>query len=281
MLKRSKYYEKKLNELFDKETLKKFKEFEEKPLPKYIRVNTLKTSIEELQELMKKRVEFERIKSFPEILRIKKSSINIGSSIEYLNGYYYIQDPTSLIAVKQLNPKESEIILDCCAAPGGKTTFMAQEMKNKGVIIAMDINKQKVRSLRSNIERMGVKNTIIIRGDVLKSKEYFPIKFDKILIDAPCTGIGVVRKDKKRAETLTEKEVKYFSEKQKKIIDAVTPLIKKKGVLVYSTCSILPEENEEQVKHILSKGFKLKEKKLFLNYELNTNCFFTAGMIKK
>ncbi len=269
MLKRSKYYEKKLNELFDKETLKKFKEFEEKPLPKYIRVNTLKTSIEELQELMKKRVEFERIKSFPEILRIKKSSINIGSSIEYLNGYYYIQDPTSLIAVKQLNPKESEIILDCCAAPGGKTTFMAQEMKNKGVIIAMDINKQKVRSLRSNIERMGVKNTIIIRGDVLKSKEYFPIKFDKILIDAPCT------------ETLTEKEVKYFSEKQKKIIDAVTPLIKKKGVLVYSTCSILPEENEEQVKHILSKGFKLKEKKLFLNYELNTNCFFTAGMIKK
>jgi NOL1/NOP2/sun family putative RNA methylase len=218
----------------------------------FIRVNTLKIN----PEILKERLENKGVvleKTFLDYaFEVKKAPFSIGSTPEYLFGYYIPQSISSMIPPIVLNPDEKSFILDMCAAPGGKTTHLAQLMKNKGTIVAVEISRSRVKALKSNINRMGVLNTIIINADMRKYKDYLlknEIFFDKILLDAPCSGNII--KDKNR--NVSEEDIKYCSLRQKELIDIGIDLLKKDGELVYSTCSMEIEENEEVIKYILQK----------------------------
>ena len=218
----------------------------------FIRVNTLKIN----PEILKERLESKGVileKTFLDYaFEVIKSPFSIGSTPEYLFGYYMPQSISSMIPPIVLNPKEDSFVLDMCAAPGGKTTHLAQLMKNRGTIVAVEISKSRIKALKSNINRMGVLNAIVINADMRKYKDYLLKKrifFDKILLDAPCSGNIV--KDKNRA--VSEEDIRYCSLRQKELIDIGIDLLKEGGELVYSTCSMEIEENEEVINYILQK----------------------------
>ncbi len=218
----------------------------------FIRVNTLKINSEELKERLENKGVVLKETFLDYAFEVVKSPFSIGATPEYLFGYYMPQSISSMIPPIILNPREDDFILDMCAAPGGKTTHLAQLMKNKGTIVAVEISKTRVKALKSNINRMGVLNTIIINADMRKYKDYLLKKgifFDKILLDAPCSGNII--KDKNR--NVSEEDIKYCSLRQKELIDIGIDLLKKGGELVYSTCSVEVEENEEVIKYILQK----------------------------
>jgi len=202
----------------------------------------------------------------------------LGRTTEHLLGYYYIQELASMLPVIALEPKSDEFILDLCAAPGSKTTQIATQMKNTGVIIANDISLGRIKILASNLERCGVTNTIITRkegynfckrlekeGGVSVRGNLVPLKFDKILIDAPCSGEGTLRSDPKTFQMWNINSIKRLSKIQKNLVSSAIELLKLNGELVYSTCTHAPEENEEVVDFILKKfkdRIKIEEIKL-------------------
>jgi NOL1/NOP2/sun family putative RNA methylase len=230
----------------------------EKPLPRAIRINTLLTDVGScVKRLEEKGFVFSKVKWCSEGYIVKKEPFSIGATPEHLLGYYFVQDPSSMVPAIELSPAENETVLDMAAAPGGKTTHLAQIMGNHGTIVAVDINKEKMRALRSNIQRCGVENVLTLR---MKANELtsLGIRFDKILLDAPCTGEGTIRKNPERRKTIDEKEVDEYSAKQQEMLKIAGLVIKPGGILVYSTCSLLPQEDEQQVKYAVEKlGFEL------------------------
>ncbi len=175
---------------------------------------------------------------------------DLGNLVEHSLGYFYIQEPSSMIPAIVLKPKDGDFILDMCASPGSKTTQMAEYMHNKGLIIANDVDYKRTAALKFNIERLGIKNVIITNSDGARIKGW---QFDKILLDAPCSGTGTIRKSPKTAETWNLNIIKKLSRLQKKLIENAFNNLKKGGVMVYSTCSIEPEENEEVVDYLVEK----------------------------
>ena len=245
--------------LFGKEETRQLLEANELILKKSIRINTLKITVKDcVSRLEKKGFVLSEIPWCSYGFVVEKSKFSIGATPEFLLGYYYVQDTTSMIPAIELDPKPGEIIADVAAAPGGKTTHLAQMMQNKGIIIAADINLNKMKALRSNVQRCGVTNVIALNNDV-ESLGKFDIKFDKILLDAPCSAEGAIIKIKERRETIKPEDFKYYSDKQKSIVDIVKTMLKKGGILVYSTCSIAPEENELVIEHALKNGFDILE----------------------
>ncbi len=219
-------------------------------IPKSIRVNTIKIRERKLiKRLEEKGFVLEKISWVKYGYWVRESPYSIGATTEYLLGYYTIQDPASMFVCEVLDPHPNEIVLDMCAAPGGKTSYISQLMRNRGVVIAFDINRERMRALRSNITRLGIENVIAIRRDVTKVKE-LGITFDKILLDAPCTGTGLAFRDRKVLEK-SDDEIKKLTNIQKNLFNAGYEVLKKGGVIVYSTCSVLPEENEFIVDFIL------------------------------
>lgn len=179
---------------------------------------------------------------------------SIGSTIEYLKGYYYIQDLSSCIAVEELeidNPQDLTV-LDMAASPGGKTTHIAQKMKNQGTVIACESNIKRIPPLIFNLSRCFVQNTLVlnIQGEEIKK---FGLKFDRILLDAPCTCEGIILKDLSRKTSRDLEDLDICSEKQKKMIHVAFESLKPNGLLIYCTCSFAPEENEMIVEHLLNK----------------------------
>jgi NOL1/NOP2/sun family putative RNA methylase len=180
------------------------------------------------------------------------TQISIGATTEYLLGHYYIQDITSCIAVEALDIEPNQTVLDMASAPGGKTTFIAQKMNNTGSIIAMERSSRRIRSLSFNIARCGVMNTLIYQMDATKSP-CLNISFDRILLDAPCSGEGVMWKDVSRRTSRVPDDVSKCSLLQKKLFEAALEVLKPGGLILYSTCSFAPEENESVVNSILKK----------------------------
>lgn len=212
------------------------------PIKPCIRVNTLRIEEKELVErLERKGVVMEKIPWTEHGYRVLESSIPIGATPEYLLGYYFLQDPASMKACEALAPKPGEIVLDMAAAPGGKTTYLSQLMKNTGAIVAIDVNPHRMKSLKSNINRIGCMNVIAINMDALHVKR-LGIVFDRILLDAPCTGTGTAHKNPEVLEK-SEQDLRICS-LQRELLRAGLEVLKPGGVLVYSTCSYLPEENE-------------------------------------
>ncbi|MEP0826397.1 MAG: RsmB/NOP family class I SAM-dependent RNA methyltransferase [Nitrososphaera sp.] len=232
--------------------VKDFLDKMERSPTQYVRVNTLKTCVEDLEtRLRSKGFELEKT-IVPEVLAVKRAPMAIGATNEYLLGHYYIQDLSSCLAVDSLDACENQYALDIAAAPGGKTTFMAQRMKNTGSIIALEPNGKRARSMLFNLTRCGVYNTCILKMDGLQV-EKLERKFDRVLLDAPCSCEGVIAKDARRKTSHTPQDVDYCSSRQDRLIEAATRTVKPGGILVYSTCSFAPEENEMVVDRLLKK----------------------------
>ncbi len=211
--------------LTEKEDYEKFLEIIKVQPINAIRSNTLKISPNEL----KKRLETkgwkisQPWKKFPEVMVIENSLLpgELGRSLEHLLGYYYVQELVSMLPVLVLDPKENESVLDLCASPGSKTTQIASHMKNSGNLIANEPNLDRLRILASNLERCGVSNVMITRKDGRDICENFKEKkilFDKILVDAPCSGEGTLRSSPKTAMMWNIKTVKKLPKTQEKLI---------------------------------------------------------------
>ena len=225
----------------------------EKAPAQYIRVNTLKTSREELEgRLRSKGFELKRT-AIPEALSVEKAPMSAGATSEYLLGHYYIQDLSSCMAVDALDVSEDQAALDVAAAPGGKTTFMAQRMGNTGLIIALEPNKRRARSMSFNLARCSVYNTCVLLMDGLQA-EKLQMKFDRVLLDAPCSCEGVIAKDATRKTSHAPEDVDYCSGRQDRLIEVAARMVRPGGILVYSTCSFAPEENEMVVDRLLQKS---------------------------
>jgi NOL1/NOP2/sun family putative RNA methylase len=225
----------------------------ERPPTQYIRVNTLKTSRHALEDRLRSKGFELRKTVMPEVLAVDKAPLATGATIEYLLGHYYIQDLGSCMAVDALDVTEGQTVLDVAAAPGGKTTFIAQKMNNSGSIIALEPNGRRARSMSFNIMRCGVYNTFIFRMDGLQASK-FEMKFDRVLLDAPCSCEGVIAKDITRKTSHTPHDVDYCSRLQDKLIEVAARCVKPSGILLYSTCSFAPEENEMVIDRLLQKS---------------------------
>jgi len=232
-------------------------------LRRSIRVNTLKITIKELKERIEKDWALEQIPWCREgfwIEHAKKERRDVGNLIEHSLGYFYLQEAASMIPPLVLEPKPNEIVLDMAASPGSKTTQISQYMQNKGILIANDYTIERMKPLSINLQRCGVTNAVI----TLMEGQWFKrsgMEFDKVLVDAPCSGTGTIRKSLKTIYIWNPDMVRRLSITQKQLIETGFNLLKENGALVYSTCSLEPEENEEIVDFLLGKyeNAKLEE----------------------
>lgn len=225
-----------------------------------IRVNELKISPEELKRKLEEKgwKISQPIKGHPEIFVIESQLEpgEIGRTFEHLLGYYYVQEISSMLPVIVLNPKPGERVLDLCASPGSKTTEIASFMKNTGLLIANDPDFGRMKILSSNLERCGVSNVIVTRkeGSVLCNKLLErDFMFDKILVDAPCSGEGTLRISPKTALMWNPNGIKRMSSIQKRLLSYAIKILKIGGELVYSTCTYAPEEDEEVIDFVLKE----------------------------
>ena len=223
----------------------------EKPLTPSIRVNSLKIDKDTLKNrLESKGFKLESIDWIPHGFKIKKTPLNLGSTHEYLQGFYYLQSIAPMLPAFILNPNPRDIVIDMCAAPGGKATHLAQIMNNEGNLILIERNKNRIPALEFNLRRMGVSNSIVINEDAVNLSK-MNLKADKILLDAPCTGEGLIRQDSSRKRSKSMRDIDKLSTIQKKLLKTGLNSLKLGGQLLYSTCSIAPEENELVVDDVL------------------------------
>lgn len=189
------------------------------------------------------------------------NNINDGYCFDYLNyplgkspffncGLYYIQEPSAMMVSHLVDFNKDDYVLDMCASPGGKTCYIASKLSNDGLMIANDLSKLRANILSSNVERFGLKNTIVINSDAAKLDKYFQGFFDKIILDAPCSGEGMFRKEDQAITTWSLDKVNECAYIQKQLIDSAYQMLKKDGLLIYSTCTYSLEENEHQISYM-------------------------------
>ncbi len=301
--------------LLGKTDAEEFFEISYTKCPVSIRVNTLKITVDEL----KKRLEDygwkikQPLEGFPEVMVIE-SKLNpgeIGKTKEHLMGYYYVQEISSMLPMLALQPKPGEIILDLCASPGSKTTQAAAMMNNEGTIIANELSMGRIGILNSNLERCGVMNTIVTRKEGVALCNRFikksQMRFDKILVDAPCSGEGTLRKSPRTFEMWNINMIKKIAGVQKQLAVAALKILKVGGEMIYSTCTLAPEEDEMIINHLIENfDVEIEQIKLPLKFRCgvtewegasldenvkkclrlypqdnNTDGFFVAKIIKK
>ncbi|XP_060618627.2 28S rRNA (cytosine(4447)-C(5))-methyltransferase [Anolis sagrei] len=248
----------KMMDLFPLSELVDFLESNEVPRPVTLRTNTLKTRRRDLaQALINRGVNLDPLGKWSKTgLVVYDSSVPIGATPEYLAGQYMLQGASSLLPVMALAPQENERILDMCCAPGGKTSYIAQLMKNTGVILANDSNADRLHSVVGNLHRLGVTNTVVSHCDGRQFPKVLG-GFDRVLLDAPCSGTGVISKDPTVKTNKDEKDILRCAHLQKELIlsaiDSVNAASETGGYIVYCTCSVMVEENEWVVDYALKK----------------------------
>ncbi|KAG2116760.1 NOL1/NOP2/sun family RNA met [Suillus discolor] len=253
----------KLFQLFPVSEAIEFFEANEVSRPVTIRTNTLKTRRRDLaQALINRGVNLEPIGKWTNVgLQVFESSVPIGATPEYLSGHYMLQAASSFLPVIALSPQPNERVLDMASAPGGKTTHIAALLQNTGIVFANDANKARTKSLTANVHRLGCKNVVICSYD---GREFPKVMggFDRVLLDAPCSGTGVISKDSSVKVNKSERDFHLLSHLQKQLIlcaiDSVSPDSKTGGFLVYSTCSVTVDENEAVVDYALRKRPNVK-----------------------
>ena len=220
-----------------------------------IRVNTLKINKQELIERLKeKNTECkETAEKLDDFLILEKVK-NIENVEEFKQGYFTIQDISAGQTAKILNPQPGELVLDACSAPGGKTTYIAELMKNKGKIEAWDIHEHRTKLVEQNAQRLGINIIETKVKDASLYDESLKEKFDKILLDVPCLGIGVIKRKPDIKWQRKPEDIEKITEIQKKILNNCSKYLKNNGTIVYSTCSILKDENEEVVNEFLKEN---------------------------
>jgi 16S rRNA (cytosine967-C5)-methyltransferase len=197
-------------------------------------------------------------------------------------GHCYIQDPSTALACVVLDPQPGERILDACAAPGGKTGYIAELMKNDGLILACDRDQSRVETLRDNLERLEVKNARTMRHDWARQTLSGETSFDRVLIDAPCSNTGVMRRRVDVRWRLTPGDFARMAAEQLRIVRAIMPFLKPGGILVYSTCSLEPEENKQVVEQVLKEFpfLKLVEEKSVLPFREGFDGAYAAKLTR-
>ena len=185
-----------------------------------------------------------------------------GRSPYHMAGLYYIQEPSAMAPAFYLDAAPHEKVLDLCAAPGGKTTQIAEMMENTGLLVSNEINKERARILSENIERMGLKNTVCTNMDPAALSEKFTEYFDKICVDAPCSGEGMFRKNDEAITNWSEDNVKMCALRQAEILDEADKMLKPGGRMVYSTCTFSKEENEDNIEAFIERHKEYKVEKV-------------------
>jgi 16S rRNA (cytosine967-C5)-methyltransferase len=249
-----------------------------RPAPVYARINQLRISP----------TDFVRIYPGSFILPNLENFVGLPGHITeaIAAGHCYIQDPSTAIACQLLDPRPDEKILDACAAPGGKTSYLAELMQDRGVVVACDRDPQRIGLLEENLARLGVKIARAMRHDWTASRIPREIgslaPFDRILIDAPCSNTGVMRRRVDVRWRLREGDFLRMQKRQLEIIDATVDLLRPGGVLVYSTCSIEPEENEQVLNKIATRQpiLRLEEQKQLLPFREHFDGAFAARLVK-
>ncbi|RMZ86321.1 hypothetical protein DV736_g6455, partial [Chaetothyriales sp. CBS 134916] len=249
----------KLFNLFSPTEAFHFFEANETPRPMVLRTNTLRTNRRSLaQALINRGVVLQPVGKWSKVgLQVFESSVPLGATPEYLAGHYILQAASSFFPVMALAPQPGERILDMAAAPGGKTTYISALMRNTGAVFANDANRKRAKGLIGNIHRLGVKNAIICNYDAQKAFPRTLGGFDRVLLDAPCSGTGVIGKDPSVKTSKNERDFQVLPHMQKQLllaaIDSVDHSSKTGGYVVYSTCSVTIEENEQVVQYVLRK----------------------------
>ena len=225
-----------------------------------VRVNKLKYSEEEFEEFLKEK-DIQIIKKVDTVYYVNSGLII--NSEEFKTGKIIAQDASSYLAAKNLGAMPNELVLDICAAPGGKTAVLAEKMKNSGEVIAIDIHQHKIKLIDTNMKKLGidiVKAIIMDARNVNKQGR----KFDKILVDVPCSGYGVIRKKPEILYSKNRESVEELAKLQLEILNSAADILKDGGELIYSTCTITDEENTNNIKKFLEKRKEFKVEKLYI-----------------
>ena len=258
---------------FGPEDTRRLLEWNNTPPPTFARVNTLKGDAAKLQAIW----QAEQVDFAPaphdwtgENLAFElKSHPALPTLPSFRDGWFYLQDPSTLLAPMQLAAQPGDVVLDLCAAPGGKSTFIAQRMKNVGRIIAQDIAAERLKLIRENCQRLGA--SIVEPGlpGVINPLRPPPEAFDRILVDAPCSNTGVMRRRVDLRWRIEAAEIQRLRATQLELLHKAATQLKPGGVLVYSTCSLEPDENTELVKAFLAErpGFRLESERQLLPFK--------------
>jgi 16S rRNA (cytosine967-C5)-methyltransferase len=268
---------------FGDEKTRQLLEWNNTPPPTFARVNTLKTDAARLVARWREEgVEYDFITRdwTGENLAFElKSHPQLNALPSFRDGWFYLQDPSTLLAPRRLGAQPGETILDLCAAPGGKTTFIAQQMNNEGQIVAQDIAPDRLKLIHENCARLGVTNVATVLPSVFQQQTTV---FDRILIDAPCSNTGVLRRRVDVRWRIVPEEITRLRRIQLELLLQAAPKLKPGGVLVYSTCSLEPEENSEVVTEFLAAqaGFKLETERQLLPFADQVDGAFVAVLKK-
>ena len=248
-----------------------------------LRVNTLKTSKERLQKLLKEEgIETVPIKGYPDALELVKRK-NVFMTDIFKQGLFEVQDASSQLVAQFLDVKPGMRVVDTCAGAGGKTLHLASLMENKGNIIAMDIYESKLKQLKIRAKRDGAHNIDIRPITSTKVIKKLKGKADRVLIDAPCSGIGVLKRNPDAKWKLQPEFIENIKKTQAEILDKYAQIVKDGGKMVYATCSVLPSENEEQVAKFLSNhpDFKLVDENKVSAHKSGYDGFYMALLEKQ
>ena len=224
-----------------------------------LRVNTKKICVEEFKKICP--FEIEPIPWIENGFYYDGENVQAAKHPYYFAGLYYLQEPSAMTPANRLPVKPGDKVLDVCAAPGGKATELGAKLKGDGVLIANDISNSRAKGLLKNIEVFGIGNVLVLSEEPGKLEEYFPEYFDKILIDAPCSGEGMFRKDKKMIKAWEEHGPAFFAKIQRSIVTQAARMLKPGGMMLYSTCTFDPEENEGTIEYLMQQypEFEIKE----------------------
>ena len=269
-------------EEFGLDVAKKILAFDNTDPPLCLRVNFLRTTRENILDALRTfGLQAEPSTLAPEgIICRKHSALDEFQTLR--DGLCQVQDESSMTVARTLDPKPGEFVIDCCAAPGGKSTHLAELMQNRGKIIAADIYKRKIHQINQNAERLGIKIIEPLLMDARQLGDKFPAQADKVLVDAPCSGLGVLRRKADLRWKKNFDDLNALPTLQAEILSSAAKTLKPGGILVYSTCTITRRENESVVENFLAshENFKLIEMKTLLPHVTNTDGFFSAKLIR-
>ncbi|MDA7797632.1 RsmB/NOP family class I SAM-dependent RNA methyltransferase [Flavobacteriaceae bacterium] len=253
--------------------------------PLVLRCNTLKHDIETLQKSLKNdfKIETTQLKEVPEALILEKHQ-KLNQNPLFLKGFFEIQDANSQRVAHWIAPEPGDLIVDSCAGGGGKSLHLAALMKNKGKIFALDLHEKKLEQLQKRALRNGVSN---IQTSSAENTPFYiqqQGKADAVLIDAPCSGLGVIRRNPAAKWHMNPDKIQELENLQQELLQKNAPLVKKGGKLIYATCSIFPNENQNQIKHFLKteigSEFQLDKEETFLSHLTNFDGFYIARLKK-
>lgn len=250
-----------------------------------LRTNVLKTTVKELQNsLFDADVETATLKGYPHALQLKERS-NVFTTEAFKNGWFEVQDASSQRVAEILNPEPGMRIIDACAGAGGKSLHIASLMENKGQVVSLDIYQSKLTELKRRARRNGIHNIETRLIESTKAIKKLLGKGDKVLIDAPCSGLGVLKRNPDSKWKLNPENIQNIKDTQRELLDSYSRMVKDGGQLVYATCSILPSENTEQVKAFLKreegKDFTLVSEENIYAHTSGFDGFYIALLQKK